>query len=254
MPESSEEKESSFGYTLKKGVMMKIQIISDIHLNHHRDGGDEFLANLPKAADTLIVAGDIGESNTLVENVKSISRKWNQVIFVLGNHDFYRSSISATKNLIKANLPSNSILLDNNTVELNGVRFVGGTLWFENNRYVMKYAHNINDFRLVSNINEVFDENRKFLDLLKDVNEDDVVISHHLPHEKSVNERYKGDELNVYFLCDVKLERLSGPKLWIHGHTHSACDYMVKNTRVVCNPFGYPTERNDFQESLVIEV
>ena len=28
-------------------------------------------------------------------------------------------------------------------------------------------------------------------------------------------------------------------KLWTHGHTHQKYDYMVGETRVVCNPRGY---------------
>jgi hypothetical protein len=28
-------------------------------------------------------------------------------------------------------------------------------------------------------------------------------------------------------------------KLWTHGHTHEDFDYMVEQTRVVCNPRGY---------------
>jgi calcineurin-like phosphoesterase family protein len=28
-------------------------------------------------------------------------------------------------------------------------------------------------------------------------------------------------------------------KLWIHGHTHDDFDYVINQTRVVCNPRGY---------------
>jgi hypothetical protein len=28
-------------------------------------------------------------------------------------------------------------------------------------------------------------------------------------------------------------------KLWTHGHTHELFDYMIGDTRVVCNPRGY---------------
>ena len=30
------------------------------------------------------------------------------------------------------------------------------------------------------------------------------------------------------------------PALWIHGQTHEACDYLIGQTRIVCNPRGYP--------------
>jgi hypothetical protein len=28
-------------------------------------------------------------------------------------------------------------------------------------------------------------------------------------------------------------------KLWTHGHTHHKFDYMIGETRIVCNPRGY---------------
>jgi hypothetical protein len=28
-------------------------------------------------------------------------------------------------------------------------------------------------------------------------------------------------------------------KLWTHGHTHYAFDYVIGDTRIVCNPRGY---------------
>ena len=30
------------------------------------------------------------------------------------------------------------------------------------------------------------------------------------------------------------------PTLWIHGHIHDTRDYMIGNTRILCNPRGYP--------------
>ena len=42
--------------------------------------------------------------------------------------------------------------------------------------------------------------------------------------------------------------------LWIHGHTHTAFDYDVRGTRVVCNPRGYPHETTGFDPALVVTV
>jgi len=46
------------------------------------------------------------------------------------------------------------------------------------------------------------------------------------------------------------------PDLWCHGHIHSSSDYMIGNTRVVCNSRGYfKIEMNkDFNPTLTIEV
>jgi Icc-related predicted phosphoesterase len=36
------------------------------------------------------------------------------------------------------------------------------------------------------------------------------------------------------------------PALWLHGHTHGSCDYKLGDTRVVCNPMGYPGEVSEY--------
>jgi len=46
------------------------------------------------------------------------------------------------------------------------------------------------------------------------------------------------------------------PELWVHGHTHVPCDYELFDTRIICNPGGYPEEnrRSGFREDLVVSV
>lgn len=81
----------------------------------------------------------------------------------------------------------------------------------------------------------------------------------------SVAPEYKGSALNPFFVCDVEhVIRRNRPKLWIHGHTHTSCDYWIdhpvghvgsQTTRVVCNPFGYARheENPKFNPGLFIE-
>jgi len=46
--------------------------------------------------------------------------------------------------------------------------------------------------------------------------------------------------------------------LWIHGHTHDSFDYVLKGTRVLCNPRGYAkdgvNENPLFDANLTVEV
>lgn len=83
-----------------------------------------------------------------------------------------------------------------------------------------------------------------------------IVVSHHLPHPRSIHHKYRGSTLNPGFASD--LSRLMGPPIavWIHGHTHDSCDYVEEGTRIVCNPRGYgPFELNTaFDPMLTIEV
>lgn len=86
------------------------------------------------------------------------------------------------------------------------------------------------------------------------------MVTHHLPHPRSIHPKYRGSGLNRFFLHDVSpIVENAGAALWVHGHTHSSFDYMAGETRVVCNPFGYaancPGEPNrEFDGTLTVEV
>jgi hypothetical protein len=70
-----------------------------------------------------------------------------------------------------------------------------------------------------------------------------VVVVHHPPRAESVPERFRDHMLAPGYASRLPDELLLGAGLWIHGHVHESCDYLVGNrARVVCNPRGYPVE------------
>jgi Icc-related predicted phosphoesterase len=88
-----------------------------------------------------------------------------------------------------------------------------------------------------------------------------VVVGHHSPAKASTKPRYQDDVLmNGAYSSDLTDFILDRPqiKLWTHGHTHHAFDYMVGSTRIVCNPRGYfgyedPNETG-YNQDIVLEV
>lgn len=69
-----------------------------------------------------------------------------------------------------------------------------------------------------------------------------VVVGHHAPSRQSTHPRYKHDQvMNGGYSSDLDLFIEDRPciKLWTHGHTHEPFDYMIGETRIVCNPRGY---------------
>jgi predicted phosphodiesterase len=69
-----------------------------------------------------------------------------------------------------------------------------------------------------------------------------VVCGHHTPSHQSMHDKYRGDDLmNGGYHSDLSEFILDRPqiKLWTHGHTHEVFDYMIGDTRIVCNPRGY---------------
>jgi Icc-related predicted phosphoesterase len=90
------------------------------------------------------------------------------------------------------------------------------------------------------------EDHKKMVDYIDIVTQDKskkyVVVTHHAPSSESIAEWYKHDTLmNGAFHSDLSEFILNRPQitLWTHGHMHNVSDYMMGNTRVVCNPRGY---------------
>jgi len=90
------------------------------------------------------------------------------------------------------------------------------------------------------------EDHKKMLDYIRITTEDKakqyVVVTHHAPTPISIAECYRFDTLmNGAFASDLSEFILDRPqiKLWTHGHMHNVSDYIVGDTRVVCNPRGY---------------
>lgn len=74
---------------------MRVVWLTDIHLNFvGHEGLEKFLAEVAAAnGDALLITGDIGESRDLERFLDALASLGKPLYFVLGNHDFYRSSI-----------------------------------------------------------------------------------------------------------------------------------------------------------------
>ena len=86
----------------------------------------------------------------------------------------------------------------------------------------------------------------------------DVVLTHHAPSYQSLHPRYAGDsELNAAYMSNLEslIDEIL-PQVWFHGHVHTSFDYMVGDTRVLCNPRGYHRyeENPKFNVNAVYEV
>lgn len=86
-----------------------------------------------------------------------------------------------------------------------------------------------------------------------------VVVGHHAPSKLSTKPQYEKDVLvNGAYSSDLSEFILDHPqiKLWTHGHTHHEFDYMIGNTRIVCNPRGYHNyeDRADEFELKFVEI
>ena len=243
---------------------MRIQPVSDLHLEFDPDHGKRFASSLPVLGDVLVLAGDvlpIRRPPHVREMLDWFCARFPRVIYVPGNHEYYKTSPAAGWALLAscAREFPNLHLLDGAVTEIDGTRFVGATLWFPPTQDEEQYRPFLADFSLIESfvpwVHEAHARDLAFLQ--REVRPGDVVITHFLPHPGSVAPQYQGSPLNRFFLAGdaTPLVEERGARLWIHGHTHVSSDYRVGTTRVLCNARGYPAEQGtSMNPELVIEV
>lgn len=262
---------------------MRVSVMSDLHL----DFAD---LTLP-GGDVLILSGDLCEARSIKKDMynpemvlleherkdqrpdrfyrflqEECSEKYREVIMVMGNHEHYGYQFHKTYNHIKDQLPSNVHLLEKECYELDGVLFIGGTLWTDMNKhddltmYHMKSM--MNDYRQITMLDEArgayfklqpektVSEHLKTKQYIKLMLEENratknlpvVVVTHHSPSKLSTHPHYADDTImNGAYSSDLSELILDNPeiKVWTHGHTHHVFDYTVGDTRIICNPRGY---------------
>ena len=243
-------------------MSLRIQVVSDLHLEWQKDYGKSFIRSMPNHnTDALVIAGDLTSYENLEWTLKELCNKYSKVLFILGNHDFYGSDFISINKMMEriSNSLSNLYWLENRKVDIDGVTFIGATLWFAETPDSSKYKHCLSDFNEIRNFDPMVyhksDESARFI--ANNTSEGDIVITHHMMSYKSVAEQYNNDVFNIYFVRDMEKEIIAlRPALVINGHTHFASDYILGNTRMLCNPFGYANyaENQQFKEALIIEV
>ena len=248
---------------------MKIQLLSDLHIEF-----DEFVLEA-NDADVVVLAGDIHTRDQgLLWALQHIPNK--PVLYILGNHEFYGKAypklISSLKKIARG---TNIQILEQDTVTIAGINFIGCTLWtdfelFGDPRLAGYECQQImNDFRKIilspkySKLRslDVASIHRQSLNWIKTElkrhqGTTNVVITHHAPSPASLPDANQADISNAAYVSrlDPVVEKFA-PNYWLHGHLHNSSNYKIGSCNVVCNPRGYPGERNpQFVESLIIDI
>jgi Uma2 family endonuclease len=213
---------------------MRLQLLSDVHVEFHADGGRDFVRSLdPEGVDVMVLAGDIAVGAGIVSALSLFCDRYRDatVVYVHGNHEFYganrASVVGWTREALRGN--RNLVWLDGGVVEVQGHRFIGGPLWFRHDPRAAAAKRGMADFAEIPGFESwVYEENARMLRLLEsDLREGDIAVTHHLPTPQSVATRYVGNALNAFFLCDVEaLIRERKPVLWMHGHTHASVRFQ----------------------------
>jgi predicted phosphodiesterase len=199
------------------------------------------------------------------------------VIYVMGNHEYYHSDFATALHDMRRKLAhlTNLYILEREIKVIDNVTFIGGTLWTDMNNHDSLTLYHMrtmmNDFRVITNSTtpvhfrteagefktrvgkfspeDAVEEHVKMKQYIEVVTammgknpNKYVVVGHHSPSRQSTHEMYAHDTImNGGYSSDLDEFIVDHPeiKLWTHGHTHHVFDYMIGETRVLCNPRGY---------------
>jgi len=228
---------------------------------------------------------DLGRKQKRVQTFRDfltrMSNLFPHVIYIMGNHEFYHGKWVKGIQYMRETCAAypNIHFLERDSVKIGDVTFVGGTLWTNMNKGDPLTLHAVrdmmNDFRIIKNDDKGYTNlkpmdtairHRETLEYIRTViaerhDEKFVVVGHHSPSFQSVHEGYRHETLmNGAYHSDLSEFILDHPqiKLWTHGHTHHCFDYMIGETRIVCNPRGYHndgySENTGWNPNIILEV
>jgi hypothetical protein len=239
--------------------------MSDLHLEFDAN----FFPKNEEKADILMLNGDIcmgalfdktpespyhAKALEFLDFFRFCSNEYEEVLYIPGNHEYYRGYIDTTDDIIRETLSvfPNIHFLNNQKWEKDGITFLGATLWTDMNhrdpiteQYLMS---SMNDFRIVKWKHDSYGgrfrpsdaaafhyRTTKFFDEASAGLDNVVIMSHHAPSFMSVHPKYHNDfQMN-------------------YGY-YSIFDYKINDTRVVCNPRGYKNENKFFKPHQILEV
>lgn len=250
---------------------MRLHVLSDLHLEH--------APFTPPAvdADVVVLAGDIAPGTAGVEWVHR-QLDGRPALYVAGNHEFYGSDLPGLSARMRAAAVGSSVhVLENDAVVIDGVRFLGCSLWSdfdfagpENRANSMRVCERlVNDYKQIRaselgrplqarDTRDLHVASRAWLatHLAEPFDGPTVVITHHAPLVRERPENPVLAAIGGAFASDLSgLMGGDAAALWVFGHIHRNVDTDVQGTRVLSNQRGYPHEPAEgFDPGLVVEV
>lgn len=241
------------------------------------DGEDE---------QTLILAGDILGASHIDKKLghparpifDALSDRFKDIVVIAGNHEYYSCYWEKADEQLREFYDqwANIEYLQDSALKIGTTLIYGTTLWTDmanNNPMACLYAknamadfdeilkkvgtmtHNIGPQDIVTRHYASLLNLKEFLKLaLPEFKK--VIVTHHAPSRRSVHERFAVDQLNPAFYTPLDgLIMDNDIELWVHGHMHDSSDYQIEKTRVICNPYGYPSAKNpNYNKYLVYDI
>jgi predicted phosphohydrolase len=185
------------------------------------------------------------------------------VLYVAGNHEFYSHALPDLIEELRATAAGSTVhVLEHDEVTLDGVRFLGCTLWsdfdfdgIERRADSMALSRRVvNDYKHIEfgrsgrvlapeDTRTLHLSSRRWLATRAAEPHDGptVIVTHHAPLIRGRPRSRALRGVAGAFASDVTdLMGADRVALWIFGHTHRLADLELRGTHVVSNPRGYP--------------
>jgi DNA repair exonuclease SbcCD nuclease subunit len=279
--------------------MLRALVVGDLHVDIPHNGFKPPWQDLD--FDVLLSTGDVRQPGHKALEWLASACPHKPIVAIAGNHDYYshfdkhdptmKTTYQREREAMRRRAEELGIhFLDNSSCILeDGTRILGTTLWTDfqlRPPYLMfgdgvrNASKQMNDYRCIKVDPGRSRDNlqpkdtigahvtaRKWLQeqlAIEHADGDTIVMSHHAPHPNSLLHGQVTADLDCCYASDLSpiLEGPNAPTIWLHGHIHKNQDYAIGNTRVICNPRGYPMsslknaprENPDFNPELVIEI
>lgn len=260
---------------------LKIQFVSDLHLEFPDNRAWLAAHPLEATGDILLIAGDTAyldlpdsgrETYKAYDFWDWASRNYKQVIVCLGNHDFYGYYDLATMpDGYCLDIRPNVKAYYNSVVHLPDVDIIVSTLWsFIEPDIDFIVERSVSDFYRIKyeghrlNAQNFNAEHERCLAFIKQsVTESKaktkIVLTHHVPTQLCTVDEFKGSTINGAFTVELgDYIADSGIDYWIYGHSHRNMDAKIGKTQIISNQFGYLShgepQNNGFDPKRYIEL
>jgi len=248
---------------------MSIQIASDLHLECLSNNEYENL--IKPTAPILVLAGDIGnlyKFNQLKDFIKWCCEKFVAVLYVPGNHEYYRHYNIPTLPFYKLNFRLKSLekqfknlyILRRKILEINNIYIAGCTLWSKFKKSVLPpYIVRIKGFNKFIYNNEHYKDLKFIKQTIYKSQQDKkklIIITHHLPLYLKFCNHFDDTFNSLYFTNLEFLLDKNKVHTWICGHVHKNFDFIHKNgTRVMSNQKGKVKDNiTDYSPNCIIQL
>jgi predicted phosphohydrolase len=252
---------------------MKIQYCSDLHLEFPEN--KRFLEEFPllPVGDILILAGDIVPFKNMdlaKDFLKFCSENFQETYWIAGNHEFYHIALDGRTSEFKEEIIKNVFLVNNYTLEREGVKIIFSTLWtkisqemsffIKKGLYDYKVIRDGNQFFSVDRCNELFEENLNYIKsaVSSDDEKQNIVVTHHVPTYINYPQEYLNSNISEAFATDLN-DFIESAKIhsWIYGHHHrNVPDFKVGGSNMLTNQLGYVKygENRRFRWDALVEI